>query len=259
MADTRLGGMVMEVSGEGPTVVLIHGLGGDSNTFETIMPMLDGYRVIRFDLPGAGRSPLKPGRPGIAALAAAVRDGMRAVGANRAYLVGHSMGTVVCQYLAADHPEMVCGMTLLGPILEPPPAARQGLKDRAAAARKDGMAGIADAVSTGSVSEACRQANPVVKAFVRESLMRQSPEGYAAHCEALSDAIAVDHTAIACPTLLVAGEKDPVAPVAMAETLKSRIVAAELEIIPGIAHWMTMEAPSRTGELLRKHLEKTAA
>lgn len=258
MADRRLGGLVMEVSGDGPDIVLIHGLGGDSNTFETLMPALDGCRAIRPDLPGAGRSPLKPGRPGLKALASAVRDGIRAAGAGRVYLVGHSMGTLICQYLAAEHPDMVRGMTLLGPILEPPAAARQGLMDRAAAARRDGMAGIADAVSTGSVSERSRRENPVTKAFVRESLMRQPPEGYAAHCEALSAARPANHGAIRCPTLLVAGEKDPVAPVAMAEDLKSRIAGAELAILPGIAHWMTMEAPARTAELLCDHFKKTA-
>ena len=82
------------------------------------------------------------------------------------------------------------------------------------------MAGIADAVSRASLAEASRETNPVAEAFVRESLMRQSPAGYAAHCLALASAAAAEHSAIGCPTLLIAGEKDPVAPVAMAEALR---------------------------------------
>ncbi|WP_425403516.1 alpha/beta fold hydrolase [Hwanghaeella sp.] len=260
MADRSLGSMIVEETGAatGPAVVMVHGLGGDSNSFQPLMSVLEGYRVLRPDLPGAGRSPLRPGRPGIRGMADSILDAARAAGVARAHFVGHSMGTLVCQVIAASHPECVASLTLLGPILEPPVAARAGLKDRAAAARSDGMAGIADAVAQGSVSEASRKANPVVAAFVRESLMRQDPRGYAEHCLALSEAEPADHGAIKAPTLLVAGDKDPVAPVAMGKALASAIAGARLEVIPDVAHWMMMEAPGRTATLLEEHLEAAA-
>ena len=260
MSDLRLGSMVTEDSGgPGPAVVLIHGLGGDSNTFEPLMGALDGCRVLRPDLPGAGRSALRPGRPRLKGLAAAVCDAVRATGIERAHFAGHSMGTLICQHLAAELPDAVLSLTLFGPILEPPPAVRQALSERAEAARRDGMAGIADSISAASVAEESRRTNPVAQAFVRESLMRQNPAGYAAHCQALAAAPAANHTAIRCPTLLIAGERDPVAPIAMAEALKNRISGAELEILPGIGHWMTIEAPGQSAEAIRAHLDRAAA
>lgn len=259
MTDIRIGSMVVEDAGEGPAVVMVHGLGGSSNSFQTLMPALDGYRVLRPDLPGAGRSALRPGLPGLGGLATAVRDGLRAAGVERVHLVGHSMGTLICQHIAADTPSAVLSLTLFGPILAPPPAARQALKQRAADARSHGMAGIADAVSAGSVSAESRKSNPVAAAFVRESLMGQHPAGYAAHCDALSEAQAADHGAIRCPTLLVVGAEDPVAPLDMATQLKQKIGGARLEVIPGIAHWMMVEAVHRSRELLRTHLEQTRA
>jgi len=54
---------------------------------------------------------------------------------------------------------------------------------------------------------------------------------------------------------LIAGESDPVAPVATAETLKDRIGGAELEILPGIGHWMTIEMPGRSADALTRHLD----
>jgi pimeloyl-ACP methyl ester carboxylesterase len=255
MADLRLGSMVAEREGEGPAVVLVHGLGGTSNSFQPLMPALDGFTALRPDLPGAGRSPRRPGLPGLDGLAVAVKDAMRLAGATRAHLVGHSMGTLICQHLAARNPGLALSLTLFGPILEPPVAARQAMRERAAAARRDGMAGIAEAVSRGSLSEASRSRNPAATAFVRESLMRQDPAGYAAHCEALAEARAADHAAILCPTLLVAGGADPVAPVAMARDLAARIAGARTEVLPEVGHWMTIEEPRRSGELLRAHIE----
>jgi len=254
MTDIQLGSMIVEDMGDGPAVVMVHGLGGSSNSFQPLIGSLDGFRILRPDLPGAGRSALRPGLPGLAGLAAAVREGLRAAGVVRAHLVGHSMGTLICQYLAAEHPDLVASLCLFGPILEPPPAARQGLHERAEAARAQGMAGIADAVSAGSVADG----QLVATAFVRESVMRQDPAGYAAHCEALSRAGAADHAAIHCATVLIAGEADPVAPVDMARRLQAAIAGARLETIPGVAHWMMVEAPRRSAELLHAHLNEAA-
>lgn len=251
MVDISVGSMKVEDQGEGEAVVMIHGLGGTSNSFQTLISALDGYRIIRPDLPGAGRSPLRPGRPGIAGLASSVLDCLKVAGVKKAHFVGHSMGTIVCQYLAVDHSEMVQSLSLFGPILEPPAAARTGLSERAATAQREGMAGIAEAVHKASVSAG----KPVAAAFVRESLLRQDANGYAAHCLALSSVEAATLAKINCSTLLIAGETDPVAPVAMAEQMKQKLPRATLEIIPEVAHWMMMEAPARSAELLRAHLD----
>ena len=248
--------MVAERHGAGPAVVLVHGLGGSSGSFELLMPALDGFCALRPDLPGAGRSALRPGRPGIAGLARAVGECMRAADVPRAHLVGHSMGALICQHIAAQTPEAVASLTLFGALLEPAPAARAALAERAREARNAGMAGIAQAVSGGSLGPDA--AGGVACAFVRESVLRQPPAGYAAHCEALAAARAAPHAAIRCPTLLVHGADDPVAPLAMARSLRDRIDGACLEILPGVGHWPMLEAPARAAELLREHLADAA-
>lgn len=244
----------MEDSGSGEPVVMIHGLGGTSNNFEILLPALQGHRVLRPDLPGAGRSAVLPGRPGLQGLATAVLDQLQAAKVDRAHFVGHSMGTLLCQNIAVSSPERVASLTLFGAILEPPVAARQGLKARAQNARRDGMAAIADFIAANSVSAASRAANPVIGPAVRESLLRQDPGGYAGHCEALADAQAAKHDAIACPTLLIAGSEDAVAPVAMGEVLRDRIAGARLEVVQDVAHWIMLEAPEASAALLEAQL-----
>jgi len=216
------------------------------------MPALDGYCALRPDLPGAGRSTLRPGRPGLAGLATAVRECMRAAGVPRAHFVGHSMGALVCQHIAAATPEVVASLALFGALLEPAPAARAALAERAREARTAGMAGIAEAVSAGSLGP--DSAGGVACAFVRESVLRQSPAGYAAHCEALAAAHPARHEAIRCPTLLVHGADDPVAPLAAARRLRDAIEGARIEALPRVGHWPMLETPARAAELLREHL-----
>jgi pimeloyl-ACP methyl ester carboxylesterase len=248
--DLRLGGMVAEVDGDGPAIVAVHGLGGTSSTFAPLLPLLAGWRVIRPDLPGAGRSAGVAGRSGIDGLARAVVDLMRAAGTGPALLVAHSMGTLVAQAVAASRPELVAGLVLFGAILEPAPAARETLRARAAEAEARGMAGIAAAVSAASLGLEARERNPAAVAFVRESLLRQPPSGYAAHARALAEAGPAGHARIRCPVRLMTGADDPVAPPAMARGLAGRLGDARVEIVAGCGHWPTVEAPEAVGRLV---------
>ena len=143
------------------------------------------------------------------------------------------------------------------PSSSPRPAARAALAERAREARTAGMSAIADAVAAGSLGPGT--AGGAAAAFVRESVLRQSPAGFAAHCVALAAARAPDHGAIRCPCLLVHGEADPVAPLAQARRLRDRIAGARLVTLPGIGHWPMVEDPRRAAELLRGHLAAASA
>src|SRR5258706_588446 len=75
-----------------------------------------------------------------------------------------------------------------------------------------GMQAIADALVQAATSAETRARRPAVVAYVRETLMRQDPEGYARTCDALAEAGPADASAITCPTVLVTGDEDGVAP-----------------------------------------------
>ena len=57
MTGAALGRVMIEIDGEGPTIVFVHGLGGTSNSFQMLLGALSGFRCVRPDLPGSGRSP----------------------------------------------------------------------------------------------------------------------------------------------------------------------------------------------------------
>jgi 3-oxoadipate enol-lactonase len=234
-----------EVAGKGETLILVHGLGGSVNTWQPQTNVLKrDYRLLRFDLAGSGRSPIGDG----ISIASHVEDLLSLIeqsGEKRVHLAGHSMGTIICQHLAATAPERVASMVLIGALPEPPDAARGALRERAAKARSEGMRGIAEAIATAGTSADTKVNQPTAVAFVRESLMAQNSEGYARNCEALADAKMADLSAISCPVLLLTGDEDRTGPVPVARALVSAIEGAELQILPGCGHWATVERPKQ--------------
>lgn len=243
MATVAVGSMVAEVTGEGFPVVMIHGLGGTLNMFQPQMAALGSYRVVRLDLPGAGRSPGPHGAITMESLGGAVAQACAALGVQRAHFVGHSMGTMICQAIAADTPAVVASLTLFGALAEPAEATRNGLQARAGLARSGGMTDIADTIVANALSAHTRENSPGTVAFVRECLTRQDPESYARHCEALSKATAVDARRISAPTLLLTGDADAVNPPGVAQALADRIKGAVFSNISRCGHWTPVESP----------------
>lgn len=256
MADSRLGSLVIDdTGGDGQAIVMLHGLGGTSNTFEPLMSELETCRVVRPDLPGAGRSALRPGINSVAGLARSVTNALSAIGVSRAIIVAHSMGTLLAQHMALSAPHRIDGLLLFGALTEPADAARHALQARARSAMHDGMGDIATTVAAGALSSTTQADNPAAFAFVRESLMRQQPAGYAAHCNILASSKAYPCNKIKVPVHLVTGSEDKVAPRTMAEQLNTELPFSRLEILSGVGHWPVLEAPVACRRALRDALD----
>ena len=246
--------MAVEVDGpaQADAVLCIHGLGATSNFYTPVcLALASRYRVVRPDLPGAGRSPARDGLS-IQLFAEAMAKVARTLGLERVHVIGHSLGSIVAQHLALSEPKLVRSLTLLGPLLAPPEAGRQGLKDRAKKARAEGMAGIADQILQAATSADTRNNQPVAAALVRELVMRQDPEGYARSCEALASADAAEIQHIACPTLLVTGDEDAVGTPSGARVMAERIPGARLVVLPRCGHWTTLERPAECAAALKE-------
>jgi pimeloyl-ACP methyl ester carboxylesterase len=113
--------------GEGPPLVLSHGLLGDHRLFDPIAAELGsaGWRVIRWDLRGHGRSTRAVGPIGWADLAADLPAVLDAAGVERAVLVGHDMGAVISAGVALDTPERVIALSAWSFDAAPTPVAQR--------------------------------------------------------------------------------------------------------------------------------------
>jgi pimeloyl-ACP methyl ester carboxylesterase len=128
------------------------------------------------------------------------------------------------------------------------------MRERAAKARAEGMAGIADAIVQGATSGDTKANNPVAVALVRELLMRQDAEGYARTCEALAAAEAADVRRIACPVLLVTGDEDGVASPSNARAMAEQINGARVVVLKRCGHWATLERAAECSAALKEFL-----
>ena len=103
-------------SQDGDVIVLVHGYGGDRNSWLFLQePLAAKYRVYALDLPGHGTSAKDVGDGALGVLADAVTGVLDALGAGRAHLVGHSMGGAVALAVAARDPGRIASLTLIAP------------------------------------------------------------------------------------------------------------------------------------------------
>src|SRR5512139_71136 len=126
-----LGGPVAyaDFGGEGPTLVLLHGLGGNHLNWLPAAPMLAKHaRVLAVDLLGFGRTPGAGRGYGLGAQAAMLRRFIAEVASAPAIVVGNSMGGTLALQCAADSSDLVAGAVLVSPALPPPRGASFSLE-----------------------------------------------------------------------------------------------------------------------------------
>src|SRR5690606_10244180 len=119
-------------------VVLVHGYGGDKNSWLFVQQPLaeEGHRAIALDLPGHGASGKDVGDGSLATLADSVAGFLDALGIGRAHLVGHSLGGAVVAKVARDAPGKVASLTLIAPAGFTPEVDAEYLRGFAAASSR---------------------------------------------------------------------------------------------------------------------------
>jgi 3-oxoadipate enol-lactonase len=245
-----------ESQGDGPPIVFVHGLGGTSNVWHAQRVTLSRYfRVVALDLPGSGRSDKSRKAYSIDGWADDVAGLMDQLGLHDAVVVGHSMGTVIVQKFAAKYPQKAKAIVLAGALVELGPPGKEAFTKRAETVESQGMIGVADQVMLGALSPGTRERSPALAGLVREMLLSNCPTCYAGHCRALiAGSAKADQPRIACPTLLVVGDQDPVTPLALQRQIAAAIANSKIRIVPNTAHLTMLETPEAFNAILLEFL-----
>lgn len=241
----RRGSVLVRAVGEGPPVLLIHGLSLHTATWKVLEGTLTGHRVIEFDLPGSGRSdsPKSPASMrGLARLATRVLDHFEV---ERADVLGHSMGGMVAQQLAADAPERVRRLVLVA--TTPGVGGVQGdlkaLMGMATPLRF--ISARAHTRSLAAITGGRGRRDPVWMAEQARLLRLVAPTatGYLGQLATMAPWSGLPRLgSISHPTLVVAGDADPLTPVTNGMLLARHIPQARLLVLPGEGHLMLLDA-----------------
>jgi pimeloyl-ACP methyl ester carboxylesterase len=263
-------------TGEGPVVVLIHGMAGSSATWEAAIPGLaKHFRVVAPDLPGHGES-AKPddGDYSLGSLASSVRDVMVALGHARATIVGQSLGGGVAMQLAYQFPERCERLVLVGsgglgrevsPMLRAlampgveylfpvvfSSIGRDAGRSILGAFRKVGLRPSAYLNEIWRSYESLTDP-PTRAAFARtlRSVVGPGGQSVSAH-DRLPMAAEV-------PTLIVWGSADAIIPASHAHDTHELLPSSRVEIFDGVGHFPHCEAPARFVETLTDFISTTA-
>lgn len=262
-------------AGEGPVLVLIHGIAGSSNTWSTVMPLLaEDYTVIAPDLLGHGESAKPRGDYSLGAYASGIRDLLTVLGAERATFVGHSLGGGVAMQFAYQFPQMCERLALV---------ASGGFgKDvnlllRAIAApgseyvlpvvltrHLHGVAGTVGRVFGGMGL----RGNPLLTEVWDSYTRLTDARAQRAFVHTIRSVIDVAGQRVSArdrlylaqevPTLIVWGDRDAVIPVEHAHIAHELMPDSRLEIVEDAGHFLPFEQPETLEGLLRDFLSSTA-
>jgi pimeloyl-ACP methyl ester carboxylesterase len=219
-----------EVAGQGPAVVLIHGLSGSGRWWVYNIPALtQRYQVYNVDLVGFGRS--RGQRLILREAGGWLKEWLQVVGITQADLVGHSLGGYIATEVAAVAPEMVRRLVLVDALVLPMgPGLIRHVLDLIRAARYMSLRFL-----------------PVL---VRDAL-RAGPRTMArAIREVLSADLSHRLGAVQAKTMVIWGEKDSLLNPALGRELARRLARACFVCVEGAGHNPMWDRPQRFNELL---------
>ena len=236
----------------GAPVVLLHAVSLDLTSWDAQFGELSKTRdTVAFDWPGHGRSGGVAGPVSFDDLSQVVAAVVVATSGQPTHIVGISMGSMVAQSFALQHPELVRSLCLIGSACTFADPVRAILRGRAATARKEGMAAVLENATGHWFTPGFRQSRPDVIDRVEKAVLACDPVQYAAYWEMIATLeTRAQLGALTCPTLVLAGEQDASTPPSAARLIADQIPGARWEVVPGAAHLATMETPGAVNQRL---------
>ena len=243
-----------EIVGQGDPLLLIMGFGMSGARWAPMMVSLfPGFQCIYFDNRGTGLSDKPEGPYTIGDMAEDASALLRGIGIERAPVYGISMGGMIAQELALRHPDQVAKLVLGCTTAGGPDAVRgsdEALQALLAASKlkaTDPDAGI-EALMPLLFTPEFIVANPEMKQLMRLGMQLGPPTPPETADKLLGGLIAFNahdrlHE-IACPVMIIHGDRDIIVPPANAALIKRRIPHAELFMIPDAGHGYAASDPA---------------
>ncbi|HEY1360623.1 MAG TPA: alpha/beta hydrolase [Xanthobacteraceae bacterium] len=243
-----------QLAGHGPSVVLLHEMGGTLDSWDGIAPPLSRrFRVLRYDQRGSGLSE-KVRRITTEILVADLEAVLQETGLPPPFhFVTVAAATMQALIYMSRHPERIGSFVLCNPFTGADPSRVAALKERAALAEREGLRAALPATLANSWPAEIGPAGAY--ASYRGRYLAHDPVCFAALNRSIA-APDVAHLAseIECPTMVVAGRFDKVRPPAASEQFARAIPGARFELIDAV-HMMPAQAPGPLLALIEDFLD----
>lgn len=236
--------------GRGDALVLLHGVGSSSATWERLVPLLDpGLDLVMPDYRGHGASEAGDLPYELEDFVGDIARLADELGIRRFHLLGFSIGAVFAQAAAAAHPERVATLTLLNSIADRTPAEAARALDRHARIAGTDPAEIARESVARWFTPAFAEAHPEIVDLEVRIVAANRPVPYASAYRVLATTDLIDRAgSIAAPTLLITGGDDQGSTPRMSQAIADRIPGSRLLVIEGRKHYLHLEVPELLAE-----------
>lgn len=244
--------------GQGDALIFLHGIGGNRRNWDKEVQYFgEAYHAVAIDFRGYGDSEGLNDDFELTDFATDVTRVMDTIGAQRAHIVGLSMGGLVAQALYSQAPERVASLSLVAcraadePIL--PPVRREAfIRERLDPLRAGGSEALAVSLAPKLLSNA---PSAEAREQVMASLRKIRPDAYFKVMEArMRVPPLLDPGSISVPALVVGADEDQVAPPEQMRALAAAVPGARLEEISGAGHLINLEKPQEFQAALESFL-----
>jgi pimeloyl-ACP methyl ester carboxylesterase len=252
--------------GAGEVLLLVHGMGGSSNTWSGVIPLLaKKYRVIAPDLLGHGESDKPRGDYSVGAFAVLLRDLLDALDVPRVTVIGHSLGGGVAMQFAHQHRQYCERIVLIssggfgddvGRVLRLLSLPGSELVLPVIASRPAVLAGNALRALMGS-SDRFKARPSLSNRDNRQAFLRTLRSVVDFRGQAVSALNRLGFHGV-LPALIISGDQDRVIPVDHAHAAHRMLPNSWLHIMPGVQHHPPTERPEKVASLIDEFVATTA-
>jgi pimeloyl-ACP methyl ester carboxylesterase len=238
----------------GSPVLLLHGYTDSSRVWTMLAPQLGRHRLIIPDQRGHGASDAPACCYSASQLADDARLLLDSLGIERSAVVGHSMGSLVAQAMAADHPERVTRIALVGSTALAPVTRGNWMWDQIMALRTP-IAGNDAFLRAWGPQSSPTPVDAELRRWYEPEIAATAPHVWRAVLRELLDVPAARHAAdVRAPVLILSGGRDEIFPVEHHRALVAAYPGAEAHVFAELGHNLVLERPHEVGPVLVRFL-----
>jgi pimeloyl-ACP methyl ester carboxylesterase len=230
------------VAGDGPALVMIHGIGARRATFEAMVDGLrDRFTCVSYDLRGHGLTPGTAGF-GLDDLVDDLAELLDRLGIRQAHVAGHSLGGMIGPAYARRHPERVRSLGLWSTAAFRTADDAAAVRGVVAAMRERGIGPVLDTLTARWFTDAFAAARPDVIEWRTQQVLATDPDVFLT----VFDVYAGTEMGpwlheLAVPTQIITGEHDGGCNPRLNRLIQQAIPGSELEILPDLKHAIFIE------------------